>query len=250
VASTTKSSTNYATSSEYVFNGDTLLATVDQAFKNGSATGTAQTRYVHPDHLGSTNVVTNASGTVVETLDYYPYGALRISSSVGGTDSARKYIGQFADMSGLNYLQARYQNPQRGQFMSQDPTFLALGNPDQLKQISQQDQQAFLSDPQQLNSYSYARNNPISSKDPNGRSALSGGFDFSAWNFTGSAGLNFDQYGIDYYYGWGIAAGVHTGANAGITTDDLSHTSIRRGSPLPEPRARPPGRHPPVQGDL
>jgi RHS repeat-associated protein len=121
-------------------------------------------------------------------------------------------------------LQARYQDPQRGQFISQDPTFLALGNPDQLKQFSQQDQQTFLSDPQQLNSYSYARNNPISRKDPNGRSALTGGFDFSAWNFTGSAGLNFDQYGIDYYYGWGIAAGVHTGANAGITTDNLSHT--------------------------
>ena len=51
-----------------VFNGDMLLATVDQAFKNGSATGTAQTRYVHPDHLGSTNVLTNASGIVVQTL--------------------------------------------------------------------------------------------------------------------------------------------------------------------------------------
>ena len=41
IASTTKSSTNYATSTEYIFNGDTLLATVDQAFKNGAATGTA-----------------------------------------------------------------------------------------------------------------------------------------------------------------------------------------------------------------
>ena len=37
MASTTKSSTNFATSTEYVFNGDTLLATVDQAFSNGSA---------------------------------------------------------------------------------------------------------------------------------------------------------------------------------------------------------------------
>jgi YD repeat-containing protein len=33
VASTTKSGANYATSTEDVFNGDTLLATVDQAFK-------------------------------------------------------------------------------------------------------------------------------------------------------------------------------------------------------------------------
>src|SRR5437773_5739392 len=68
------------------------LIALDQAFKNGSATGTAQTRYIHPDHLGSTNVMTNASGTPVQTLDFYPYGATRINSIVSGADSARKYI--------------------------------------------------------------------------------------------------------------------------------------------------------------
>src|SRR6266540_6514691 len=40
IASTTRSSTNYATSTEYIFNGDTLLSTIDQPFKNGAATGT------------------------------------------------------------------------------------------------------------------------------------------------------------------------------------------------------------------
>jgi hypothetical protein len=39
VASSTRSGTNYSTTTEYVFNGDTLLATVDQAFRNGAATG-------------------------------------------------------------------------------------------------------------------------------------------------------------------------------------------------------------------
>jgi YD repeat-containing protein len=39
VASTTNGSTNFATSTEYAFNGDTLLETVDQGFKNGAATG-------------------------------------------------------------------------------------------------------------------------------------------------------------------------------------------------------------------
>jgi len=34
-----------------MFNGDTLLATVDQQTASGVATGTAKTRYVHPDHL-------------------------------------------------------------------------------------------------------------------------------------------------------------------------------------------------------
>jgi hypothetical protein len=38
--------------------------------------------------------------------------------------------------------------------------------------LSQQDQQTFLSDPQQLNSYSYGRNNPITQKDPGGNSGV------------------------------------------------------------------------------
>jgi hypothetical protein len=52
-----------------------LVATVDQQTVSGNATGTAKTRYVHPDHLGSTNVVTDENDAVVQTLDYYPYGA-------------------------------------------------------------------------------------------------------------------------------------------------------------------------------
>jgi YD repeat-containing protein len=71
VASTTVGSTRYATTTEYVFNGDTLLSTVDQKIVNGVASGTAAVRYVHPDHLGSTNVVTNENGALVQTLDYY-----------------------------------------------------------------------------------------------------------------------------------------------------------------------------------
>jgi RHS repeat-associated protein len=143
VASSTGTGAKYATTTDYVMNGDTLLATVDQQTASGVATSTAKTRFVRPDHLGSTNVVTDESDAVVQTLDYFPYGSLRISSGTS-TNERRKYIGQFSDDSGLNYLQARYQDPQRGQFISQDPTFVVVGSPDQLRQISQQDQQTFL----------------------------------------------------------------------------------------------------------
>jgi RHS repeat-associated protein len=169
VASSTGTGAKYATTTEYVFNADTLVSTTDQQIASGAATGTAQTRFIHPDHLGSTNVVTNASGTVVQTLDYYPYGATRISASSGGADSDRKYIGQFADASNLDYLNARYYDSARGQFLSQDPTFLALGDRSKLQQITQENMRQFLEDPQQLNSYSYATNNPVTDKDPNGK---------------------------------------------------------------------------------
>ena len=74
-------SNTYATSTNYVFNGDTLLATIDQALYNGAATGSPITRYIHPDHLGSTNAVTDQNGALVQLMDYYPYGATRIATS-------------------------------------------------------------------------------------------------------------------------------------------------------------------------
>ena len=121
----TKSGANtYATSTNYVFNGDTLLATIDQALYNGGATGSPITRYIHPDHLGSTNAVTDQNGSLVQLMDYYPYGATRIASSTYPTNEKRQYIGQYSDTgSGLDYLQARYYNPQQGQFLSEDPVF-------------------------------------------------------------------------------------------------------------------------------
>jgi RHS repeat-associated protein len=125
VASSTGSGASFATTTEYVWSGDTLVSTIDQQFASGVATGTSQTRYVRPDHLGSTNVVTDENGAVVQTLDYYPYGGTRISS--GQSAESRKFIGQFRDDSGLDYLNARYYANDRGQFMSQDPVFWELG---------------------------------------------------------------------------------------------------------------------------
>jgi RHS repeat-associated protein len=156
VASSTGSGAKYATTTDYVFNGDSLVATIDQQTASGNATGTAKTRYVHPDHLESTNVVTDENGNVVQTLDFYPYGSTRISVATS-TNEKRKFIGQFTDDSSLSYLQARYYDGSRGQFLTQDPIF--LGDP--------KDQR--LENPQSLNSYSYANDNPITGKDPSGK---------------------------------------------------------------------------------
>src|SRR5262249_27322713 len=155
VASSTGSGAKFATTTDYVFNGDSLVATVDQQTASGNATGTAKTRYIHPDHLGSTNVVTDENDNVVQTLDYYPYGSTRISVSTS-TNEKRKFIGQFSDDSTLSYLNARYYNGTQGQFISEDPIF--LGQP------KKQD----LMNPQNLNAYSYSVDNPITKSDPTG----------------------------------------------------------------------------------
>jgi RHS repeat-associated protein len=170
VASSTGGGAKFATSTDYVFNGDSLVATVDQQTASGNATGTAKTRYIHPDHLGSTNVVTDENGNVVQTLDSYPYGSTRISVATS-TNEKRQFIGQFQDDSTLSYLNARYYDSNRGQFVNEDPTFLAIGDLNKVQQLAQ-DQLKLLSDPQLLNAYSYGRDNPIVSKDPLGLWAL------------------------------------------------------------------------------
>lgn len=57
-------------------------------------------------------------------------------------------------------MNARYQNPTQGQFISQDPMF--TGNPNNQN----------LFDPQSLNSYNYANGNPITKSDPSGKFVL------------------------------------------------------------------------------
>src|SRR5262245_30301355 len=79
--------------------------------------------------------------------------------------------------------QARYYDSSRGQFLSEDPSFLAIGTPklteilnrvnDKGSQAGQQlnDRQALtilLADPQLMNSYGYGRDNPHVNRDSTG----------------------------------------------------------------------------------
>jgi RHS repeat-associated protein len=115
---------------------------------------------MHADHLGSTQAVSDESGALTQSIDYYPFGGKRIES---GTDvSHREFIGEnFDELSDLSYLNARYLDSSRGQFLSQDPVFWEVG-------ISREGL-GVLTNPQLQNSYSYAANNPVTQRDPTGR---------------------------------------------------------------------------------
>lgn len=103
--------------------------------------------YYHGDHLGSTSLLTDESGALVEETRYYPFGALR----EGGALSRFLYTGQEADAeTGLYYYGARFYNPALRRFVQPDSLL-----PDPY-------------DPQQLNRYSYVANNPLKYTDPSG----------------------------------------------------------------------------------
>jgi RHS repeat-associated protein len=108
-------------------------------------------------------------------------------------------------------LQARYYNPTQGQFISQDPSYLSIGDPNQLKSVTGQEQKQFLMDPQLANSYSYGRDNPLTNKDPDGKYIeVSGSAMIPGRSF--SAGLRLDWNGVDFFMG----AGTGYGAGGGV----------------------------------
>ncbi|MFA6096302.1 MAG: LamG-like jellyroll fold domain-containing protein [Candidatus Paceibacterota bacterium] len=141
------------TPTKHVFAGGQLVATI-------KGTGaSAQVYSVSTDHLTGSNIVTNSSGTVEESMDYYPYGDIRLDEKASSFNEQRKYAGHEYDTdTGLSYMNARYYNGRIGKFVSQDPAFLNLS---QLK--------IQLVDPQSWNSYAYARNNPLVNIDESGQ---------------------------------------------------------------------------------
>ena len=217
-ASTTFKMQLTGANSQGTVNLDQLQIQVYYTTSGGTSTSTI-IRYIHPDNLGSTNVTSDSSGNVVQVLDYYPYGATRINNTTGGYDSQRKWIGQYADSDGLNYLNARYEDPQRGQFLSEDPLF--LGNPKQQN----------LQDPQSLNSYSYAGDNPITRSDPTGlwyQEFLTG---HQSWpSFYGELGDAANQLG-QQSSGWNFAFNhpYTTGAVVGVGSIPALYSGVEAG---------------------
>ena len=110
------------------------------------------------DHLGSTRVVTNSSGSPCYEADFLPYGTENTPAGFTKTCSTNyKFTGYERDAetaygtsSGNDYAFARYYNSRLGRFMSGDPL------------------DGDITDPQTLNHYAYTRNNPIRFIDPTG----------------------------------------------------------------------------------
>jgi RHS repeat-associated protein len=109
------------------------------------------TYFVHPDHLGSTRILTRLDKTLRECDDYYPYGEFNSACSVT-TGTTLKFTGKERDgESGNDYFAARYYSSIMGRFLSGDPGPLLW------------------SDPQTLNRYAYSRNGPARYVDPTGK---------------------------------------------------------------------------------
>jgi RHS repeat-associated protein len=77
--------------------------------------------FYHADHLGSTNVTTDAEGRLVSETAYYPYGAPRHEQSTASSDPRYRFSDKERDdESDLHYFEARYYHASIGRFISFD----------------------------------------------------------------------------------------------------------------------------------
>lgn len=107
------------------------------------------TYFVHPDHLGSTHLMTALDRSVHDSMDYQPYG----EQTAGDTGTTHKFTGKERDAeSNLDYFGARFYSSSMGRFMSPDPVALSLAP----------------SNPQTWNKYAYTFNRPTVKVDPTG----------------------------------------------------------------------------------
>jgi RHS repeat-associated protein len=131
--------------SEFVFFGVKRIAKVQLP------AGTVN--YYFADHLGTSRIVTNSSGGVLDDSDFYPFGGERVILSSSG--NSYKFTSKERDSeSGADNFGARYYSSSMARFTAIDP--IVISKERKL-------------DPQQLNAYSYARGNPLRFVDPDGQ---------------------------------------------------------------------------------
>jgi len=141
----------------YIFGGDGLVAIRVKDVSGDKVS------YVHKDHLGSIQCLTNDAGALAQEMSYDAWGNRRnadtwqvYTAAQSGLITDRGFTGhEHIDLFDLVNMDGRVYDPVIGRFLSADPV---IQNPEDL---------------QSLNRYSYCLNNPLSLTDPSGYSWLS-----------------------------------------------------------------------------
>jgi len=107
--------------------------------------------YYHPDHLGSSSLITDNNGTLVQHIQYVPFGEVFVEERASASSWQTPYLfnaKELDDETGLYYYGARYYDPRTSVWLSVDP--LAEKYPN-------------------VGSYVYCVNNPVKFVDPDGK---------------------------------------------------------------------------------
>jgi RHS repeat-associated protein len=132
---------------EYIFFGGKRIARRDSS---------GNVVYYAADHLGTSRVVANATGGILDQSDFYPYGGERVLSASSG--NTYKFEGKERDTETNNDdFGARYYSSQFGRWLSPDWSAIPAPVP-----------YANLTNPQTLNLYAMVSDNPETFADLDG----------------------------------------------------------------------------------
>ncbi len=99
------------------------------------------------DELGTVRGLADGGGALAGRVAYGPFGRVRMTE---GQQTRLAFAGEYRDTAGLLWLRARHYAPFLGRFLQRDTIVDDPG------------------DPQTLNRYTYAANNPLAKVDPTG----------------------------------------------------------------------------------
>lgn len=180
--SETAASSSTTIEDRYFLNPDIVLT---KTRENGVAQPD-RTFYLHRDHLGLVNTITDEDGDVIERLSFDIFGKQRNSDWSGGLEQAGVSNNELQNEFGLVHMNGRIEDPLLSRFLVPDPLMNDMEN-----------LQAF-------NRYSYVTNNPGSYTDPSGYDPYYSGGGASIVNV--------------YIEGCGEQGGVIVGEATGDTT--------------------------------
>ena len=126
--------------------------------------------FYHPDHLGSSNFITDLNGKLYEHLEYFPFGESWVEENSNVQRTPYLFTAKELDEeTGLYYFGARYYDPRTTVWQSPDPIlgkYLTFGKPGTENEMRGMGG-VFHSG--NLGLYSYAHLNPLKNADPDGR---------------------------------------------------------------------------------
>ncbi len=171
--------------------------------------------YYHGDHLGSTTLITNQSGGIVENTSYAPFGEILSGGNVSRFDYEGK---EFSSGTGYGEGTQDYDF----HFRKFDPGLKIFTKPESLFPN--------LYDPQQLNRYAFERNNPYVYVDRNGKAIIY----FGAQGIVGAgpSGLASGGYYYSYAPSSGYKEGIFSQRGIGVSSPTASATQFIGFSPL------------------
>ena len=108
--------------------GAVRIADISSETDANSGTGGSPVRYYHADLIGSTRLVTDGNGTIIDRRAYKAFGETRVGGSQSSATSTVGYVGSLGvetDPTGLLFMRNRYYSPALGRFIQMDPIGLS-----------------------------------------------------------------------------------------------------------------------------